>query len=418
MKKEYDVFISYAHEDSDIASMVYGALEKKGLKCFIDKDGISGGDDWLSVLAASIQKSCIFIPLVSRAFYVSDYSMNELQLAVMEQKRGSLTIFPYIIEEGTEAEMPAEMTLLIGSVQWLSRREVPIGPVLAERVRESLRDGFIRKEPLTLPTRPLENHCYYHPSRSVVAYCVDCGKNLCRECADKYQDNDGRSVHICDDCFERRHMRKEKMEQEKRQAAIKKKQDALSAAKEEHEDKVSKFFMKLLASILLGMLIFVGLYSNNATGAAYWSLLLSFFPYGFMIGLAGLDAGSEPTVKFSDGTTNGGCLIGIILGLLLGTFGGVFVFFRDLIDLLNYSSDSNEILSYDESFSEADGDSAESRKFIHSQLVVIKETEDQFRIAAIKTEQGKRLYYSERFRKWYRGDEIEDFDVYWQNKKG
>lgn len=37
--------------------------------------------------------------------------------------------------------------------------------------------------------------CYYHPDRDAVASCQNCGKNLCKECADKYH------PCLCDDCY-------------------------------------------------------------------------------------------------------------------------------------------------------------------------------------------------------------------------
>ena len=37
--------------------------------------------------------------------------------------------------------------------------------------------------------------CYNHPEREAVASCQNCGKALCKECADKYQ------PCLCDDCY-------------------------------------------------------------------------------------------------------------------------------------------------------------------------------------------------------------------------
>ena len=37
-------------------------------------------------------------------------------------------------------------------------------------------------------------NCYYHPHKSAVATCSDCGKGLCQECADKW------NPILCDDC--------------------------------------------------------------------------------------------------------------------------------------------------------------------------------------------------------------------------
>ena len=423
MKKEYDVFISYASQDEDDARNVLSSLETVGLKCFIGKDGTTGGDYWLSALANAIQASCIFIPLISKSYYESDYSRNELQLALLEQKRGSLRIFPYFIEDSADIEMPAEMAQLIGSVRRISRNDVPVGPVLANAIRDALREGFIQKGLAMETPRALDNHCYYHSDRTVVAHCVDCGKNLCRECADRHFDKNGRSIHICDDCLQRRAERDMQRKALKIEERKRERQVAIDAAKEEREIKSSKFFIKLFISILIGVLIVAALISDDAPSGAYWLLLLSFFPYGFMAALAGFDAGTTPTVKYSDGTTNGGCLTGILLGLLGGVVGGIFIFFRDMFDLISTPSieeienTATELSVPSAELSEPESNATKTKSFTAGQLVVIKGTEDQFRIASVSIKQGERLYWSEKYRRFYRGDEIEDYDLYWQRKK-
>ncbi|MCL2859047.1 MAG: hypothetical protein FWF46_00435 [Oscillospiraceae bacterium] len=40
-------------------------------------------------------------------------------------------------------------------------------------------------------------NCYNHEEKEAVAQCSDCGKGLCKECAEKYQ---AVNLIICDDC--------------------------------------------------------------------------------------------------------------------------------------------------------------------------------------------------------------------------
>lgn len=37
--------------------------------------------------------------------------------------------------------------------------------------------------------------CYFHPEKDAVATCQNCGKSLCKECAEKYH------PCLCDDCY-------------------------------------------------------------------------------------------------------------------------------------------------------------------------------------------------------------------------
>ena len=40
-------------------------------------------------------------------------------------------------------------------------------------------------------------NCYNHEERGIVAQCIDCGKGLCKECAEKYQSF---NLVVCDNC--------------------------------------------------------------------------------------------------------------------------------------------------------------------------------------------------------------------------
>lgn len=59
-----------------------------------------------------------------------------------------------------------------------------------------------------------------------------------------------------------------------------------------------------------------------------------------------------------------------------------------------------------------------SKDFKKEQLVIVKSTENQFRIDSIEEDKnGNKLYCSKRLNQYFSEDEIEDFDTYWNNKK-
>ena len=311
MKKEFDVFISYSQDDTDIAEKVLDALENAGLKCFMDRSGISAQDDWLSTLASAIQGSCIFLSLISRTYIGSDYSRSEMQLALMERKRGGLTVLPYLVDDGIGDE---EVKRLVGTVPWLTRRDTPVGPALAEEVRSALRSGFIRKESAVATPRVLENHCYYHPERGVAAHCIDCSKNLCRDCAEKYTAEDGKTVPICPECAERRN---KKIEEEK--AAD------LENVTAEYKKAKKSFLGKTVAGLILGATLFCVI--TFGSGAKVWvglvvAIFLFFLPFGLGVAAATQNPRNHPD-------NNPGCL----LMLLFAFFGGIVFFFKDLSEL-------------------------------------------------------------------------------------
>jgi len=60
------VFISYAHEDSDLAENVYNDLKNVGLDPWLDKNSILGGDRWKDAIEAGIKNSEYFVILLSK----------------------------------------------------------------------------------------------------------------------------------------------------------------------------------------------------------------------------------------------------------------------------------------------------------------------------------------------------------------
>src|SRR5262249_10226445 len=51
------VFISYSREDLDFADQLNAALDICGFECFIDREGISGGEDWKRRLGNLIREA-------------------------------------------------------------------------------------------------------------------------------------------------------------------------------------------------------------------------------------------------------------------------------------------------------------------------------------------------------------------------
>src|SRR6516164_8706908 len=51
------VFISYSRDDLDFADQLTAALDFSGFECFIDREGISGGEDWKRSLGGLISEA-------------------------------------------------------------------------------------------------------------------------------------------------------------------------------------------------------------------------------------------------------------------------------------------------------------------------------------------------------------------------
>ena len=132
----YDVFISYSRKDAEVADHIYEALEASGIRCFIDREGISGGADFPRVLADAILHSRLLLFLASQQSYASEFTQKELTFAV--SKKGSRFIFPLIIDGSS---LPESLEFLLSDINWrkLSGRYT-VEKELVEEVKKRLED--------------------------------------------------------------------------------------------------------------------------------------------------------------------------------------------------------------------------------------------------------------------------------------
>ena len=112
-ENEFDVFISYSRKDSEVASRIYDALESSGVTCFIDREGISGGADFPTVLSEAIMGAKVLLLVASENSYASEFTQKELTFAV--SNKGSRFIFPVIVDEST---LPKNLEFLLSNINW------------------------------------------------------------------------------------------------------------------------------------------------------------------------------------------------------------------------------------------------------------------------------------------------------------
>jgi len=88
-EKKTTVFISYAHEDAEIALKIYDDLRIAGVSPWIDKENILPGDKWKLKIKEAI-KSCSYFLAILSSHSVSKegYVQHELKIAmdVLEEK--------------------------------------------------------------------------------------------------------------------------------------------------------------------------------------------------------------------------------------------------------------------------------------------------------------------------------------------
>lgn len=110
---EHDVFISYSRKDSDIANKIYDTLTAEGMTCFIDRQGISGGADFPTVLSEAIMGAKVLLLIASENSYASEFTQKEITFAV--SNKGSKFIFPLIVDGST---LPKNLEFMLSNINW------------------------------------------------------------------------------------------------------------------------------------------------------------------------------------------------------------------------------------------------------------------------------------------------------------
>lgn len=124
---QYDVFISYSRKDTEIANQICKAFDEVGITYFIDRQGISGGFEFPTVLAEAIVNCKIFLYIASQNSYESRFTQSEITFAFNEKPKGS--ILPYIIDGST---MPPALRFVFSNINWRRLEEHPINTVLVD----------------------------------------------------------------------------------------------------------------------------------------------------------------------------------------------------------------------------------------------------------------------------------------------
>lgn len=124
---QHNVFISYSRKDTEVANQICKAFDEVGITYFIDRQGISGGFEFPTVLAEAIVNSKIFLYLASKNSYESKFTQAEITFAFNKKERGN--ILPYIIDG---SNLPLSLEFVFSAINWRRIENDPIEPVLID----------------------------------------------------------------------------------------------------------------------------------------------------------------------------------------------------------------------------------------------------------------------------------------------
>ena len=81
------VFISHNHKDYELAKEIKYFLESFGLKVFLAHKDIEPSREWVEKIHEALKDCDIFVPLISKYFYKSEWTDQESGIAFTHDKK-------------------------------------------------------------------------------------------------------------------------------------------------------------------------------------------------------------------------------------------------------------------------------------------------------------------------------------------
>jgi TIR domain len=109
-RRQASIFISNAGPDNEFASHLVRVLNLENIRPFhyVYENPFDLGADWRDSLRARLRSTELFVPLLSQAYWASDWCTEEYKTAERLEKRGRLTIVPYFLDDGEGPLVPAQ----------------------------------------------------------------------------------------------------------------------------------------------------------------------------------------------------------------------------------------------------------------------------------------------------------------------
>lgn len=117
--RSHQVFISYAHEDSEAAGAVCAAIEAQGLRCWIAPRDVSPGSEWSEAIVEAISRCRVMVVLLTRHSNASPDVRREVQHAF----HTDTTVIPFRTEP---IEPNPGLSYYLAPLHWLDAFNQPL----------------------------------------------------------------------------------------------------------------------------------------------------------------------------------------------------------------------------------------------------------------------------------------------------
>jgi tetratricopeptide (TPR) repeat protein len=151
------VFLSYAHEDAEVAQKICTALREAGIEVWFDRSELRGGDSWDSAIRKQIKACSLFIPIISRNSHLrgEGYFRLEWKLAVDRSHlmaADKAFLVPVVTDDTTIADdrVPDRFR----DVQWIQLPDGVATGAFVEQILRLLNQAVVVPPAYALPLTP------------------------------------------------------------------------------------------------------------------------------------------------------------------------------------------------------------------------------------------------------------------------
>ncbi len=147
MSQNYDVALSFAPDDREIARRIADALKKEGIRVFFDET--AGPELWGAELSEYFKKiyqeSRLCVVLISKSYQQNNWTMFELRnLLAHSSARGSFSVLPIMLSDNiTISDTVAALSLQ--QLQFIDYKKTPL-PRLVEIIQSVLKELPLSRE--------------------------------------------------------------------------------------------------------------------------------------------------------------------------------------------------------------------------------------------------------------------------------
>lgn len=143
---EHDVFISYSHEDANIADAICNRLESSGIRCWYAPRNIQPGHEWAEEIIDALGRSKIMILVFTDSSNDSTQVKREVSTAISN----GVTIIPF---KCTESQPTGSMQYYLSTLHWLDAMTDPLEASIAKLNEECHRILGIDMQPALEPAQ-------------------------------------------------------------------------------------------------------------------------------------------------------------------------------------------------------------------------------------------------------------------------